>query len=327
MEKIGVSVVVPTYRRPLLLARCLQALLLQDYPGTSFEVIVVSDGVDDETAAVIARFRSRATGHILYHALPVKGGPAAARNAGWKMASGELVAFTDDDCIPSVTWLRFLWRAYTPYAERPVAFTGNTIVPVPLRPTDYELNISQLAKAEFITANCACSRDALQRVNGFDERFSMAWREDSDLQFKLLENGVPIVPVKAAVVTHPVRRSPWGVSIREEKKNMFNALLRRKYPHLYRQKIGGGPSLLYYGIVVSLFCSLTFFLVGSPAAGFATLATWGLLTGYFTWKRLKRTVRSPSHIAEMVATSAVIPALSLYWNFYGAWKFRDFRVP
>ena len=78
-------------------------------------------------------------------------------------------------------------------------------MPLPERPTDYEADASGLARAEFATANVFVKRAALALVNGFDERFTSAWREDSDLQFALLATGGRIVRAPDALVIHPVR--------------------------------------------------------------------------------------------------------------------------
>ena len=72
----------------------------------------------------------------------------------------------------------------------------------------------------------------------------MAWREDSDLEFRLLQQGIPIWRLQNALVIHPVRKASWGVSLKEQKKGMFNALLYKKYPGLYRKKIQPRPGWL-----------------------------------------------------------------------------------
>src|SRR5690606_20292516 len=192
------------------------------------------------------------------------------------------------------------WHAYQAYGRPVAAFSGSTIVPIPMRPTDYERNISRLADAEFITANCACTRQALERVGGFDERFRMAWREDSDLQFKFIESEVPVLQVKSAIVTHPVRKAQWGISIYEERKSMFNALLYKKFPKLYREKIKSRPSWLYYAIVCSLLVAVIAFFGGANTIGWIAFGSWAGLTAYFAWKRLRATVRTRSHVGEMI---------------------------
>lgn len=69
-----------------------------------------------------------------------------------------------------------------------------------------------------------------EKVEGFDERFKAAWREDSDLHFKFLEHNIPINKSEKAVVCHPERKASWGVSVSEQKKSLYNALLYKKHP-------------------------------------------------------------------------------------------------
>ena len=104
-----VSVVVPTFKRPTLLARCLEALLAQDFAPIEYEVIIVDDAVSDQTRCQVEQYAKRAEmeGHtIRYFAATNSHGPAAARNIGLYAAYGEIIAFTDDDCIPSPGWLK-----------------------------------------------------------------------------------------------------------------------------------------------------------------------------------------------------------------------------
>ena len=68
-------------------------------------------------------------------------------------------------------------------------------------------------------------RVALERVGGFDERFTRAWREDADLMFALREHAGPIVDADAACIVHPVRPARWGASIGQQSKVYFDALL------------------------------------------------------------------------------------------------------
>lgn len=327
MRSVRISVVIPTYQRPALLMRCLHALLSQDFPPEYFEIIVVSDGEDAVTSSAISTLPSRRYPEIRSYALPCKSGPAAARNLGWMLANAPLVAFTDDDCIPDYGWLTAMWSAYQAHRGTEIAFSGTTVVPVCAHPTDYEKNISRLASAEFITANCACSKKALKHVGGFDERFKMAWREDSDLQFKFIDHHIPILRVENARVTHPVRKAPWGVCMREERKGMFNALLYKKFPHLYKQKIQPHPPWHYYASVAFLAAMVAGFIAGLPVLTLSGFVAWLLVTAWFAWRRLEATSHSWPHVGEMIVTSALIPVLSLFWKFYGSWKYKVLLIP
>lgn len=187
-----ISVVIPTYRRAPLLKRCLEALVNQSIPKDSYEIVVVSDGPDHETFLCIFDVQQQfpECPSIRFFSLPEKKGPAAARNKGWQMATANLVVFTDDDCIPMFFFLEAYLDAYEAGNSEWQAFTGTVHVPIPEYPTDHEKNTAHLERAAFVTANCACTRRALQRINGFDEDFKMAWREDSALEFELLRAGI-----------------------------------------------------------------------------------------------------------------------------------------
>ena len=113
--------------------------------------------------------------------------------------------------------------------ERP-AIWGRTVVPTPPVPTDHEKNTRGLEAARFITANCFVRKAALEAVGGFDERYRKAWREDADLYFALMERYGEIDQVSAAVVVHPVREAPWGVSLKQQSNVYYDAPV--SYTHL-----------------------------------------------------------------------------------------------
>lgn len=319
--KISVSVVVPTYNRPALLDRCLRALLMQDFDPEDYEIIVANDKPDAATHDAVARLRAEWGPAAPIHYLPVtrSAGPAAARNAGWRIASGRVIAFTDDDTIPSRRWLREGLRALTPQVA---AVTGRTLVPLPPRPTDYERDAAGLENGEFVTANCFVHRTVLDAVGGFDERFRAAWREDSDLHFTLLEHGGTIARASEAVVLHPVRPAPWGVSLRQQRKMQYDALLYRKHPQLYRERLSPRLRWDYYLIVAALAMTPLALLAGQRALAAASFGSWLLLTLALALRRLRGTSRAPRHIAEMLWTSAGIPVAASFWRLVGALRYR-----
>lgn len=324
---ISISVVVPTYKRPRLLMQCLQALSAQDFDTSAFEVIVVSDGPDMLAKQLVLAWKQSSVLQVEYVPLPVKRGPAAARNLGWQCARGTLIAFTDDDCQPDQHWLQQLWSMHVHYRSVSLqAYTGRIIVPMPEELTDFALNTALLEQADFVTANCACTKEALLLTGGFDERFAMAWREDSDLEFKLIDHDISIIHVPGAVVVHPVRAAGWGVSLREQRKGMFNALLYKKFPMLYRTKIAQWPPKDYYVMIACLALLPLGIAMGQIWVAAAALILWLLLLVLFIRRRLAVTSRRPSHVFEMIVTSTLIPFLSVYWNWYGAWRFKVFFI-
>jgi GT2 family glycosyltransferase len=194
-------------------------------------------------------------------------------------------------------------------------------MPLPPAPTDYERNEAGLEGAEFVTANCFVRRDVLEAVGGFDERFTLAWREDSDLYFSLLERGFRVVHVPDAMVLHPVRPAPWGVSLLQQRKSLFNALLYKKHPALYRRKIQASPPWHYYASTGALAVAVGAALAEAPGPLAVALTAWLVLTASFAWRRLRGTSRRLSHVAEMLVTSALIPPLSVFWRLRGAVRF------
>lgn len=356
---VQVSVVVPTYKRAELLDRCLQALISQDFDPSSYEIIVADDAADEQTEQVAARWSCRTDayrvvpGEVLQVAegaspgregslqtafpsqagwervpglpqiryIPIRStsGPAAARNCGWRTAAGEIIAFTDDDCVPARDWLK---RGVSAFQDGVMGVSGRVEVPLPDRPTDYEREMLGLVRSFFVTANCFYHRQALEAVGGFDERFPLAWREDSDLFFRMVEQGYRLRQAPDAVVVHPVRPAPWGISLVQQRKSMYNALVYKKHPELYRLWLQARPPWHYYGIVLALVVAFGAALVENRLLAQFAAICWGLLTIRFTWQRLQGTSHSSRHVAEMLLTSVLVPPLSVYWRIRGAVKYR-----
>jgi len=181
------SVIVPTHNRKETLARCLQALSEQDYPN---EIIVVDDGSQDGTREMIA-----AQFPQVKYIFQENRGPAAARNRGIGQAHGDVIAFTDDDCVPPRDWLTKLEEGYARHPEIAGA-GGGIIAPQELLRQNifaqYEryLNWDVFgARDEEIlggiecpnggTANMSYRKTVLEQVNGFDENFPVAAGEDA----------------------------------------------------------------------------------------------------------------------------------------------------
>ena len=316
------TVVVPTYRRPDLLERCLDALRCQALPAASYEVVVVDDARSDETRAQVERWADDT--HAVRYVRPEgdSRGPAAARNAGWRAARGWLVAFTDDDTIPDSKWLPAARAEFRHAEPRLDAAWGRIDVPLPVRPTDYERDAAGLERAGFVTANCFVRRDVLASLGGFDERFTCAWREDSDLYFRLVSGGHRVSHIAAARVVHPVRPAAWGVSVRQQRKAAFDALLYKKHPVLFAEHVRPARPTLYYPVVLALGAACVGVAAGVAPLAAGAWAAWAALTGAFAARRLRGTSRAPRHVAEMVLTSAVIPPLSLFWRLRGAVRHR-----
>lgn len=99
------SIVVPLFNAEAYLERCLRALLAQDYPHERYEIVVVDNNSTDRTAQIVRR-HPRIT-----LAAEAKQGSYAARNHGTRLATGDVIVFTDPDCEPDPGWLSALMHA------------------------------------------------------------------------------------------------------------------------------------------------------------------------------------------------------------------------
>ena len=204
---IIVTVVVPTYRRPQQLRRCLEALATQTL-REPWEVIVVDDGSPQPFSAADLPAADRLALRVIRQE---NAGPAAARNRGVREARGEFVAFTDDDCRPEPGWLGTLVDAVR---QRPGALVGGTTfngLTDELFASTSQLIVDLVYEhfnavpdhAYFLASNnIICTRERFLSVGGFDESYPRAGGEDRDLcdRWRMLD--WPIVWQQAARVEH-----------------------------------------------------------------------------------------------------------------------------
>jgi GT2 family glycosyltransferase len=208
------SIVIPTYSRPVELAQCLESLSRLEYPRDRFEVIVVDDGSAMPLDEVVAPFRSRLTLSLLRQP---NAGPAAARNAGAERARGELLAFTDDDCLPEPSWLAQLAEVLARSPDCMVggatvnAISGNLCSATSQLITDvvYRHYNALPLRARFLASNnLALSAAGFREIGGFDRSLRAA--EDRDLCDRWLHRGRHIIYHPAAHVWHARRLNAWS---------------------------------------------------------------------------------------------------------------------
>jgi GT2 family glycosyltransferase len=195
------TVVIPTRHRPQLLRECLRSIAECDYPRDRLEVLVVDDGesLDGDFG-----------GPLEINVLHTPGrGPAAARNAAARTASGTILAFTDDDCRVDRDWLRVLAAPLRDAPRRAAgghtanALHGNRWSAASQRIIDlvYAYYNADPEHARFLTTNnLAVPTEAFRDVDGFDESFRTA--EDRDFCRRWLARGLEIAYVRGAVVHH-----------------------------------------------------------------------------------------------------------------------------
>ncbi len=203
-----VSIVIPTYARPERLRECLAALTRQTLPADTFEIVVVDDGSPQPIAPAAD---TAAAGPMIRIIRQPNAGPSAARNRGVAEARGELIALTDDDCLPTPAWLESLVTAHRQCPDALVGgITFNGLTDDLFATTSqmiidlvYEHFNRDHEAAYFLTSNnMLCSRAAYSDLGGFDTSFARAGAEDRDFCDRWRASGRPLRLVPAATIEH-----------------------------------------------------------------------------------------------------------------------------
>lgn len=222
------AVVVATHGRAHLLARLLAALSRQE-GARAYEVVVVDDASPDDTWAVLGRLAAEAAVPVRTIRLPRNLGPAAARNAGWRATSASRIAFTDDDCVPSVRWLAALDEAL----DDAELVQGRTL-PAPDQATGPFSRTLRIESEDgfYQTCNVGYRRETLSAAGGFDEDFRHPAGEDTELAWRAIGAGARTAFVPAALVHHDVRPSSVLATLRDTPRWGSVVLAVRKHPEL-----------------------------------------------------------------------------------------------
>ncbi len=226
-----ISVVVCSYNGSRTIRDTLQGLSRLDYPD--YEVIVVNDGSRDSTPAIAREFDVRLIS-------TENRGLSNARNTGWQEATGEIVAYIDDDAYPDKDWLTYIAHTFLSTSFMGVGgpniappdngiFT-NSVVHAPGGPV--HVLLSDRVAEHIAGCNMAFRREALSAIGGFDPRFRTAG-DDVDICWKIQERGWKIGFNAAAVVWHYRRGSLKTYWKQQRGYGQAEALLEQKWPQKY----------------------------------------------------------------------------------------------
>ena len=315
-DKPAWAVVVPTVGR-----RALTGLLadLAGQPHRPDHVVVVDDRRHPEQPLDVSAYPGatvvRTGGH----------GPAAARNAGWRATGSDWVVFLDDDVRLTEGWSADLLADLGQAAGAVAGVQGGIVVPVPAEraPTDWERSTSGLQAAEWATADMAYRRLALQQVAGFDERFPRAYREDADLALRIRSAGW-LLRRGSRRVLHPVRPESFWVSVRVQRGNADDALMRALHGPDWRRRANcpRGRFRRHVPTVLAGAAMTAGVLARRRQAAGAAAAVWLTMTAELAWSRLANGPRTRDEVARMAVTSALIPPVAVWHRVRGRVRHR-----
>jgi GT2 family glycosyltransferase len=200
------SIIVPTFRRPTLLAACLRALAQLDYPRELYEVLVVNDGTENLPREVVEAFATQIDVKLVSQQ---HGGPAKARNTGTELAKGQYLAFTDDDCAPHKSWLSAFARYLVTMPRAMLggltinALTDNAYSSASQMLSDYlRTYIGKEGRGSFFfpSNNMCLPAGLFKSIGGFKATFRTA--EDRELCDRWQHSGYRLAYVPDALVYH-----------------------------------------------------------------------------------------------------------------------------
>lgn len=214
-EDIQISVVIPTYNHSQYLRRCLDSLFQQNYPVHKYEVIVINDASEDDTQEVLDRYRKKNPNlHVIMNL--ENRGAYYSRNRGIDVAKGNIVVFTDSDCILPSNWLQKIEKEFCDPTVLCVQGTqknggrwGNSLV-------EGEGLIKDLKRLERLDTKNLMIRRHLIQYHKFDE--NLRGSGDIDFAINLKKAGINVKYSNDIFVIHLVenfgevlaRAKAWG---------------------------------------------------------------------------------------------------------------------
>ncbi len=206
-----VSVIIPVYNDAKRLEKCLEALEAQSYATGNYEVIVVDNGSDEGQAieSVVSQF------FHAYYTYEAKQGSYAARNQGLSIAKGEIIAFTDADCLPTANWLENGVQALLSHPSGGLVAGKIEIFfrhASPLNPVEIYEKIMALPQQQFVeenhygaTANVFTWKHIFEKVG----LFNIALKSGGDVDWgnRVYAKGYQLIYAEDVKIYHPARSS------------------------------------------------------------------------------------------------------------------------
>ena len=327
-----VTVVIPAYDGADHLRHLLTALAAQASEGGEPLAVVVADDASPQPLA--ETLPDLASLRVEVVRAERNGGPGAARNLALQLVRTGWVAFLDADTVPGPGWLEALERVA---AENELdVVEGPVEIPGEATPFTHATE-TQAPGLNHVACNLALRTETLRRIGGFDERFydasrKLHFREDTDLFFRLEDDGCAIGWEPRLVVHHPPLPASLSTPLRLSRRYHFDPLLAREHPERFAEFLGRrrlgpitlraarhdaallavGGTLVAAGGVLARSRVATQLGAASAAAGWAATA-YALASG--------RRVRA-ADVAPLAVVSALVPWVYTWHYYRGVVTFR-----
>lgn len=311
-ELPAVSVVIPAYNSGKTIGACLEAVKTQDYPAGRFTVIVVDDGSKDDTAAVI---KTHGVGYIYQK----NSGPATARNKGAGAATGEILLFTDADCVPEKNWIREMTRPFSDaetIAVKGAYITRQRELVARFAQVEFEERFQMLRRAPRIdmidTYSAGFRREVFIRLGGFDTSFPAANNEDTELSYRMSALGYKMVFNPAAIVAHKNHPATVGRYARIKFwRGYWRMVVYKRFPGKMLKDTYTPQTLKLQTLASMLMIAAAFAAVVRPSYGLPVLGAVAFIFLLLTVPLTFLALKSDLPVAFITPLMAFVRALSI----------------
>lgn len=263
------SIIVPVYNSEKTVRKVLDSLLKQTYNEDEVQIIVVDDGSTDQTVKYASEFNIEVVRQE-------HNGPAHARNLGAEKAKGDIILFTDADCVPQTNWLKAMLKPFED--EKVVGVMGKYItfqdnITARFAQAEFEERYNRYAKILNIdiiaTYSAAFRREVFISERGFNESFPKADNEDVEFSYRLSLKGYQLRFSPNAIVAHHHPDKIWKYFRQKFNRATWRMVVYSYHPQKAVKDTYTPQSLklqiilsmfFFLGVVISFFSFLGFYL-------------------------------------------------------------------
>ncbi|MFN8369035.1 MAG: glycosyltransferase family A protein [Bacteriovoracaceae bacterium] len=323
-----ISVIIPVFNRKNLLIEVLTSLTKQTLEKKFYEVIVIDDASTEELKTSVENICIKSELNFQYFKMERNGGPAKARNFGIAKAKFPIIALTDSDCKTDPNWLL---KSLHHFENKKVgAVEGKTVVPDQTAITPFTHQTQNLTGGRYPTCNFFFRKG----IAIFNENYTLAFREDSDFAFTILNHKYEIVFDPELIVYHPCLKASLLTPFKLVKRYEYDGLLKKRFPNYYAyclDRVKIGPlTIAHLRKKIYLICVFfTLFSIIGISISFSNLplllplfAMGFSLNILMNLKAISFNLKKIFYLPAIFVLSLIIPFLYLYYYIKGLVRFR-----